>query len=145
MNNEAYKTIKKKYRKVANNYWRFSVHTVKEILGHIASGQEQAWLNGFPVGLTSVRLRTYLKGTECVHCGLRASFFAVEVNTGSPHLNLYGLNDRGHAVMMTSDHIVPKSRGGDKNDVANRQCLCTKCNGKKSNRLEHELTGGIAA
>ena len=125
-------------------YVRFSVHTLREILPLIASSRDSGfyYLHGRLVGVSSIRLRTYTHDcTTCHHCGLEATHFAVERQKNDPgfHLNIYGLNDNGHEVMFTSDHIVPKSRGGSKSSLENRQCLCTKCNQRKSNKTEEEL------
>ena len=50
------------------------------------------------------------------------------------HLNLYGINN-GEEVMMTKDHIVPKSKGGS-NGLKNMQTMCTVCNEIKGNRQD---------
>lgn len=102
-------------------------------------------LGGTTVGLNSIRLYTYKRyGVICVSCGLVGSFFAVERQYdfkkdkphGVFHLNLYAIDD-GEEVMMTSDHIIPKSKGGS-NAVVNRQPMCIKCNGKKGNVIPSE-------
>lgn len=92
-------------------------------------------INGEPVKITSLRLRTFLtKGLTCAHCGLRASFFAIERNKGSRdpiyHLNLYGIDD-GKEILFTQDHIVARSQGGA-DSLSNSQTLCSKCNTLKS-------------
>jgi 5-methylcytosine-specific restriction endonuclease McrA len=39
--------------------------------------------------------------------------------------------------LMTVDHIVPKSRGGD-STWENLVCACMRCNNRKNNRTPHE-------
>jgi 5-methylcytosine-specific restriction endonuclease McrA len=51
------------------------------------------------------------------------------------HFNLYGYNERGEEIMLTKDHIIPKSKEG-KNDIDNYQTMCCKCNWKKGNNDE---------
>jgi len=51
-----------------------------------------------------------------------------------PHFNLYAV-ENGSWVLMTADHIIPKSRGG-KNDLSNLQVMCENCNAKKGNNLD---------
>lgn len=131
-------------KKARRTYLRFSVHTLREILPLIAASDESGFATfyGRRVGVSSKRLKTYVHdGTTCHHCGLQATHFAVECqgpDKGSYHLNIYGLNESGHEVMITSDHILPTSRGGS-DEIENRQCLCTRCNSRKSNRTEEEL------
>ena len=50
------------------------------------------------------------------------------------HINLYGRNQHGHEVMLTADHIIPKSNGG-LGVLENFQLLCVKCNLMKKNRF----------
>ena len=87
----------------------------------------------------SQRYQTFFtKGCNCVVCGIKGSFFAKERTTGSNeafHLNLYAVNENGEEVLMTKDHIIPKSKGG-KNTIDNYQTMCCKCNFEKGNKLE---------
>ena len=48
----------------------------------------------------------------------------------SPHLNLYHVGRRGHLLLMTQDHILPRSAGGS-NQVYNLQTMCRECNQAK--------------
>jgi len=95
-------------------------------------------LDGYDVKINSIRLQTFkLKGTICNNCGIEGKFFALEKpfnsNNISHHLNLYGYTKLGQEILMTSDHIIPKSKNGP-NGLNNRQCLCSKCNEKKGNK-----------
>lgn len=93
----------------------------------------------FNVG--STRLMTfYQSGTKCKMCGLEGKFYSLDNRDGSDkkHLNLVGVNDDGEEVLLTSDHIIPKSKGGS-DDISNRQTLCSCCNELKADKLEEEL------
>ena len=102
--------------------------------------------DGKLVWMTSLRLQTFAKkGFKCVSCGVEGKFFALEQHTNkngkeSPnawHFNLYAVNDAGEEVLMTRDHIVPKSRGGP-DTLENSQTMCALCNNKKGNNVEGE-------
>ena len=83
----------------------------------------------------SDRYKTFFsKGYKCCVCGIEGKYFALERSAGSKryHLNLYAVNNNGEEVLMTKDHIIPKSRGG-KNNLDNYQPMCTICNGIKGN------------
>lgn len=99
--------------------------------------EEPLVINDVKIKVSGPRLRTYLKGTDCVQCGLKGAFFAAEATRPqftNFHLNLYALNQHGHEVMMTSDHIHPKSKGG-LGGLSNRQPMCIHCNEKKGNKV----------
>lgn len=68
----------------------------------------------------------------------RITFFAVQLNGGKPHINAWGENEYGHLVMFSSDHIQPRSRGGN-NSLENRQPCCTPCNNAKGDKLPGEV------
>ena len=80
------------------------------------------------------------KGVTCAHCGREGKLFIMEkhlLNDVSPHFNLYAIDPNGKLVLMTKDHIIPKSKGGS-SKLSNLQPLCSKCNNKKGNRMEGE-------
>lgn len=96
-------------------------------------------LFGVRVKMTSARLRLFAtKGIRCIACGLEGKYFALEkhqkADTEKYHLNLYGKNCYGEEVMLTQDHVVPKSKGGS-NDLSNLQVLCEHCNVRKSDEV----------
>lgn len=85
----------------------------------------------------SDRYKTFFtKGYTCSKCGLTGQFFALEkpIDSQRYHLNLYAIDKNGKEILMTKDHIIPKSKGG-KNRIENYQPMCEKCNSKKGNRL----------
>lgn len=100
--------------------------------------------DGKLVWMTSLRLQTFAKkGFKCVTCSIEGSYFALEQHTNkngkeSPnawHFNLYAVTEANEEVLMTRDHIVPKSRGGP-DTLENSQTMCALCNNKKGNNVE---------
>ena len=88
-------------------------------------------VDGFKVRPVSLRYKTfYQKGCKCVVCGKEGTHFKLcgDVTTKRRHFNLYAED----GTLMTKDHIVPKSRGGQ-NLVSNMQTMCTTCNTAKGN------------
>lgn len=77
------------------------------------------------------------KGCAC-KCGVVGTFFAKErarhANPGRWHFNLYAIKEDGTEVMMTKDHIVPKSKGGP-DHFDNYEPMCTECNSNKGNNF----------
>jgi 5-methylcytosine-specific restriction endonuclease McrA len=94
-------------------------------------------MDGEEVKITT-RLRTYLKGTDCVGCGAKGAYFRKTRQSDQfrPHLNLYAIND-GHEVLMTSDHIVQKSKGGP-TVLENLQPMCDACNCRKADSMPED-------
>ena len=115
---------------------------------HIKKSSEQ-WkkvvekiYNGFSVKMNSQRYQLFAtKGLTCVKCGITGSFFALErINStrDNPlrfHFNLYAIDDNGEEVLITKDHIIPKSKGG-KNTLNNYQVMCYNCNQEKGDGNE---------
>lgn len=99
-------------------------------------------LKGHPVRMSSMRYRNFLvHGITCVTCGIKGSYFYLERHAGhanpdkSPfHFNLYAADGQGREIMMTKDHIMPKSLGGN-NYIGNLQTMCCKCNERKGNGM----------
>lgn len=84
------------------------------------------------------RLRLFkIKGITCLHCGIMGNELRYERHLKGPtglHWNLYHVYEDGSAMMMTKDHIIPKSKGGP-NHIDNYQILCQRCNGRKGDSL----------
>lgn len=83
------------------------------------------------------RAKVFLeKGFDCVEtgCDVKGLYFAIDLDTGGGlHLDLYGV-DEGEDMILTIDHIHPKSKGG-KNRIENYQTMCLVCNMVKSNKV----------
>lgn len=88
----------------------------------------------YDVKLNSDRYKLFRKNLSCVACGLKGTKFILEVQPqiykDCAHFNLYAEED-GHLVLMTKDHITPKSYGGP-DSLDNFQTMCSPCNNLKS-------------
>lgn len=95
---------------------------------------------GEKLKLSSLRLRTFAAyGTECVDCGIKAAFFAIERHQidVNYHINLWAIKSDGKQILMTHDHILARSLGGADN-LTNTQTMCMECNFEKG-KIEHKL------
>jgi hypothetical protein len=117
------------------NYERLEVLTFEEVFDAMRSMHSSGSFEYKGAWLNKPRLETFLKGISCKCCGIKGKYFALEITEYQtrPHINLYALTKKGIEVMMTSDHITPRSKGGG-NGGNNRQPLCIRCNHKKGNR-----------
>lgn len=85
----------------------------------------------------SLRLQVFKQNLCCVSCGVAGSIFRLQRQPNrseAPHLNLYGFKEEKW-VLMTQDHIKPRSRGG-KDCLQNLQTMCTECNERKGSTYE---------
>lgn len=113
----------------------FSYVTVEE--------SKKSWtINGqiYSVKMNSDRYLVFKQNQSCAACGLQGTRLILDLNPNdmNPHFNLYGIED-GRLVLMTKDHIKPKSKGGS-DTLENFQCMCTTCNNLKGAHnlsLEH--------
>lgn len=105
--------------------------------------------NLFDVKVSSLRLELFRQNPKCVSCHRIGSLWILESHhrMEPPHLNLYHVGDEDQCgewkklckdglVLMTKDHIIPRSKGGPTN-LENLQTMCAICNGKKGNSLFH--------
>lgn len=93
----------------------------------------------------SSRFFVFKKDSTCAACGIVGTKMILEQNHNdkSPHFNLYA-EESGKLILMTKDHVKPKSRGG-KNEIDNYQTMCAVCNNIKGNdeRLTNEHIGKL--
>lgn len=86
----------------------------------------------------------HLKGQPitCHFCGCQADRWVAEKGRrdklGHPVLNLFATGRDSGIVMMTRDHIIPKSLGGT-DAVANLRPACGPCNEGRSNDVTPEV------
>ena len=86
----------------------------------------------------------HMKGQpiRCHFCGCEADRWVAEKgqkdHLGHPVLNLFATNRDGQVVLMTRDHIIPKSLGGI-DAVANLRPACGPCNEQRSNEVSPEV------
>lgn len=149
-------TIKKDHKQPYME--RKQIYGTGEILNKVTKDYHSYTFDGDSVNLLSDRLKTFcFKGLSCVCCGISGSFFAKErhmksikikkgkrtirrehvTNIDQPfHFNLYAVI-AGFEILMTKDHIIPRSLGG-KDSLINYQTMCTICNRKKGNGIQNE-------
>jgi 5-methylcytosine-specific restriction endonuclease McrA len=95
-------------------------------------------LDGDLINPTSLRYKVFkLKGVKCVKCGIEGKYFIKERDINNPyyHLNLYGVDKNGNEILMTKDHVFPKSKGG-KDTLKNFQTMCFNCNKEKGDMVD---------
>lgn len=90
------------------------------------------------VDMSDSRYRVFAESLTCAHCGLTGTVMRLEYNWDPKgwieiRFNLYAPKGDGW-VLMTQDHIVPKSKGGGDEDE-NLRTMCAPCNEKKGNKL----------
>jgi hypothetical protein len=88
----------------------------------------------YSLRLTSIRYQVFQQSQTCAACGVIGTILMMDKHPWdkSPHFNLYHQRKDGSLVLMTKDHIVPKSHGG-KNDLENLRTMCMPCNVWRAN------------
>lgn len=130
-------------------YERKGLLNLDEVLPFVVFGAKTKkptaykYFDSIKINMSSQRYQLFsLKGVSCVVCKVSGQYFAIErsfskvvPNKSGWHLNLYALNEHNEEVLMTKDHILPRSKGGG-DVLENYQTMCSKCNGAKGNTLE---------
>jgi len=85
----------------------------------------------YQVRMNSDRYFVFKDNNICVACGLEGTKMVLDINPGdqSPHFNMYA-EENGRLVLMTKDHILAKSQGGQ-DELPNYQTMCSCCNNLK--------------
>jgi 5-methylcytosine-specific restriction endonuclease McrA len=139
----------KKFKK-HNCYIRFNTYPIEQVLELINSTSQVSnklikFDDKYDIKLNSQRYSLFKRdGVTCVSCGIVGQYFALEKHLKTqctrPHFNLYGINKCDEEIMLTKDHIIPKSKGG-LNALSNYQVMCAECNNFKANFKDY--TGEI--
>lgn len=119
---------------------RFSIEEAYAIFVTYVPRENEKWsttINGvvYTAKLDSQRYVVFRQSTECVVCGLKATYFRLDTypeHKTTCHFNLYA-DVEGQPTLFTKDHIVPKSKGGQ-DFISNYQVMCLPCNGLKGSR-----------
>jgi hypothetical protein len=134
-------------------YQRKGIYSVDEVLCNI--GNRLADYDGDLMNMNSARYAVFSKSLSCATCGIQGIYFAKErfillryrqptlgwePMHGKWHFNLYAVNEQGEEVLMTKDHIFPKSKGGRGGKTAegymsNYQTMCHPCNYAKGTSI----------
>lgn len=133
--------------------WRrlaeFAPEDVLPYAGPTSTPKYYADLQGreWPVKMCSHRYGTFQTSLSCACCGITGSVMILEYqlrgNMGDPefkkpHFNLYAVTQDG-LILMTKDHIVPRSEGGE-DILSNYQTMCVLCNSLKgSDQVDMEV------
>lgn len=87
------------------------------------------------VRMNSIRYHLFARSKVCACCGQRGTVMMLDVHGcmfSRAHFNLYAVEGK-KLILMTKDHIIPRSKGGT-DHLDNLQTLCTKCNNKKGDK-----------
>ena len=91
--------------------------------------------NNVRVRVDYKRINVFKQSIKCSKCGIKGNIFLVQRTGSGPwHLNLWHVSAYGQ-ILLTVDHIHPKSKGGT-SVPKNLQTMCSKCNNKKGNTYE---------
>jgi 5-methylcytosine-specific restriction endonuclease McrA len=115
-----------------------SEHTIEEVISWMKENENNEYRIFHDIKVhISARMRLFKTSQTCVICGTKGTIFRLESShlNDKPHLNLYTTEKKtkkGEFVIMTKDHIIPRSKGGD-TEMENLQVMCDECNVKKGN------------
>lgn len=119
--------------------FQISTYSLDEVFQSMDSSRgRKAFLpDGMSFKRTSQRLALFRKNHICVDCGIEGNLFVLESHHKgqTPHMNLYSVDADGKMVLMTKDHILPRSKGG-LNVMENYQTMCQICNAIKGDSME---------
>lgn len=128
-----------KLLRLTNGYTRIQLFPIAKVIDRIGLGRWSffAGAKQYNISMNQVRMLLMKQTQKCACCEIEGAYFWLEKNgCFSPHFNLYGHGhepeESGRPILMTMDHITPKSKGG-LTTLKNVQLLCSRCNALKGN------------
>ena len=109
------------------------IFEVKKLLKTLINAKQNiVIIDGFSIRKNEKYAFFLEQGLKCRCCKRHVEYVTVSrvKKTGYYHLSFHLADD----TILTIDHIVPKSIGGE-NDSSNFQALCEICNRKKGERI----------
>lgn len=85
----------------------------------------------YEVFMNRKKYKIFRENSQCVVCGIKADIARLEEYQGNHFFNIYAIVEN-KLVLMTQDHILPKSHGGCRH-FSNIQVMCENCNNIKGN------------
>ena len=75
--------------------------------------QSKTKIEGYKVKTKDDRYLNFIKnGFKCAKCGIKGKYVNLECNSKlGNHFNVYGIDKEGNEILLTKDHIYPKSKG----------------------------------
>jgi 5-methylcytosine-specific restriction endonuclease McrA len=125
---------------IHNGMERLRIYTIDDVFDWIKETPQRIYweTDGYKINCKRAKI-FYKKGLVCVNCGATGYFFALEKDKGGgQHLDLYGYINN-EEVLITVDHIIPKSKGGP-NKLINYQTMCKICNEMKADEESENNT-----
>ena len=110
---------------------RLEIPSVFQFLDTAGIEDKKIYYGEVKVNPRSQRYKVFRNNLQCVCCNRVATYAVLQKNVGtennSGHFNFYSED----GMMMTKDHIVPRSKGG-RNNLDNYQTMCYTCNQEKA-------------
>ena len=135
-------------QKTKGRFYRGATLSIAEGLSLVEVGEDEKIKKEVDGDLTYVNLLGMQlfkeKGCKCVSCNTTGTFFRKEKTSGPKkmifsnwHLNLYGVDYMGREVLMTKDHTLAKSKGGE-DSLENFETMCQNCNQRKGTKSKED-------
>jgi hypothetical protein len=117
---------------VLNTLAEFNYNEILKLVGEKERVNISIKSGDFSVNLNTHRLLLFKKSRTCCCCGIEGTVIRMErIKNETPHFNLYAIRNN-KLVLMTKDHIIPRSKGG-LDCMNNYQTMCIICNNIKKN------------
>lgn len=129
------KQVKLEKLKLPKHRIRLAEFNIDDVLPYISREERKREYKvdetTYEVRMDSSRYFVFRENLRCSACGLEGVKFCLELSPSdkNPHFNLYAI-ENGRLILMTKDHMHPKSYGGI--DIhSNYQTMCAICNNLK--------------